>query len=153
LFSLVEPHYSKGETGRKPVGLAIMLRVYLLQQWFALADPGVENALYDSSVLRRFAGIDLGRAPAPDETTTLNFRHLLAEHALCGQMLDAVNHYLESRVLTRPSQNQVSPHPANRIQTPSSCIINSSHSAVCAANWLRKSSVRALSRAVSAAET
>jgi IS5 family transposase len=97
LRALVEPHYSKGETGRKPVGLDIMLRVYFLQQWFALSDPGVEDALYESAVLRRFVGIDLGRAPAPDETTILNFRHLLEEHDLCGQMLDAVNHYLESR--------------------------------------------------------
>jgi IS5 family transposase len=42
LMAHVEPHYAKGETGRKPVGLEIMLRVYLLQQWFALSDPGVE---------------------------------------------------------------------------------------------------------------
>jgi transposase, IS5 family len=97
LQALAEPHYSKGETGRKPVGLGIMLRVYFLQQWFALSDPGVEDALYESAVMRRFAGIDLGRAPAPDETTILNFRHLLEEHELCGQMLDAVNLYLASR--------------------------------------------------------
>ena len=97
LLALVAPHYSKGEMGRKPVGLDIMLRVYFLQQWFALSDPGVEDALYESPVLRRFAGIDLGRAPAPDETTILNFRHLLEEHQLCGQMLDAVNLYLEGR--------------------------------------------------------
>jgi transposase, IS5 family len=97
LLALVAPHYSTGETGRKPVGLDIMLRVYFLQQWFALSDPGVEDALYESPVLRRFAGIDLGRAPVPDETTILNFRHLLEEHQLCGQMLDTVNLYLESK--------------------------------------------------------
>ena len=97
LIALVAPHYSKGEMGRKPVGLEIMLRVYFLQQWFALSDPAVEDALYESPVLRRFAGIDLGRAPAPDETTILNFRHLLEEHDLGGQMLDAVNLYLASR--------------------------------------------------------
>ena len=79
LLALVAPHYSKGEVGRKPVGLDIMLRVYFLQQWFALSDAGVEDALYESPVLRRFAGIDLGRAPAPDETTILNFRHMLEE--------------------------------------------------------------------------
>ncbi len=77
LLVLVAPHDSKGEMGRKPVGLAIMLRVYFLQQWSALSDPGVEDALYESPVLRRFAGIDLGRTPAPDETTILHFRHLL----------------------------------------------------------------------------
>ena len=97
LLALVAPYYSKGEMGRKPVGLAIMLRVYFLQQWFALSDPGVEDALYESPVLRRFAGIDLGGAPVLDETTILNFRHLLEAHELCGQMLDAVNLYLASK--------------------------------------------------------
>src|SRR6266567_2150556 len=97
LLALVSPHYSKGETGRKPVGVEIMLRIYFLQQWFALSDPAVEDALYESPVLRRFAGIDLGRAPAPDETTILNFRHLLEEHDLGGPMLDAVNLYLAGR--------------------------------------------------------
>jgi IS5 family transposase len=97
LVALVEPHYPKGEQGRKPVGLGIMLRVYFVQHWFALSDPAAEDALYDSAALRRFVGIDLGRAPAPDETTILNFRHLLEAHDLCGQMLDTVNLYLASR--------------------------------------------------------
>jgi IS5 family transposase len=66
LLALVAPYYSKGETGRKPVGLEIMLRVYFLQRWFALSDPAAEDALYESAVLRRFAGVDLpphGRRP------------------------------------------------------------------------------------------
>jgi IS5 family transposase len=100
LLSLARPQYAKGEVGRRPVGLDVMLRVYFLQQWFALSDPGVEEALYESPVLRRFAGIDLGRGPAPDETTILNFRHLLEEHELCGQMLDTVNLYLRPRIKT-----------------------------------------------------
>ena len=97
LESLIEPYYPKAGNGRPPVGLSILLRVYFLQHWFNLSDPGAEEALYDSPVLRGFAGVDLGRAPAPDETTILNFRHLLERHDLCGAMLDAVNHYLESR--------------------------------------------------------
>ena len=97
LLALIEPHYPKGENGRPPVGLSIMLRVYFLQHWFNLSDPAVEDALYESAVLRRFSGIDLGRAPVPDETTILNFRHLLEAHDLCGEMLDAVNRYLEAR--------------------------------------------------------
>lgn len=48
-------------------------------------------------MLRRFAGIDLSRAPVPDETTILNFLHSLEEHELGGQMLDAVNEYLATR--------------------------------------------------------
>jgi len=97
LQALIEPHYAKGENGRPPVGLSIMLRVYFLQQWFNLSDPGAEEALYESPALRRFAGVDLGRAPAPDETTILQFRHLLEKHELGGAILQAVNEYLESR--------------------------------------------------------
>jgi len=63
LLALLELHDPKGEMGRKPAGLDIVLRVYFLQQWFALSDPGVEDALCESLVLRRFAGIDLSRAP------------------------------------------------------------------------------------------
>jgi IS5 family transposase len=97
LQALVEPHYPKGENGRPPVGLSIMLRVYFLQQWFNLSDPGAEEALYESPVLRHFAGVDLGRAPAPDESTILQFRHLLERHDLGEAMLNTVNEYLERR--------------------------------------------------------
>ncbi len=97
LESLVEPHYPKQGNGRPPVGLRIMLRIYFVQHWFNLSDPGAEEALHDLPALRRFAGVDLGRAPAPDETTILNFRHLLERHDLCGAMLEVVNHYLEDR--------------------------------------------------------
>ena len=97
LQALVQAHYPKGENGRPPVGLSIMLRVYFLQQWFNLSDPGAEEALYESPVLRRFAGVDLGRAPAPDESTILQFRHLLEKHDLGGAMLQTMNEYLESR--------------------------------------------------------
>ena len=62
LPALVAPYYSKGATGRKPLGLAIMLRINLLQQWFALLDPAAEDALYESAPMRRFAGVDLGWA-------------------------------------------------------------------------------------------
>ena len=97
LLALVEPHYPRAGNGRQPVGLAIMLRTYFLQQWFNLSDPGMEEAFYDSPALRRFAGVDLGIAAAPDETTILRFRHLLEQHELCGKMLDTVNLYLESK--------------------------------------------------------
>ena len=97
LQALVEPHYPKAGNGRRPVGLAIMLRTYFMQQWFNLSDPGVEEAFYESATLRRFAGVDLGVAPAPDETTVLRFRHLLEKHDLGGAMLDAVNLHLAAK--------------------------------------------------------
>jgi len=93
--SLVRPHYAKAGNGRQPVGLSIMLRTYFVQQWFNLSDPGVEELLYESAPVRRFVGVDLGIAPAPDETTVLRFRHLLERHDLGGRMLDAVNVHLE----------------------------------------------------------
>jgi transposase, IS5 family len=97
LEALVEPHYPKVGNGRRPVGLRIMLRTYFVQQWFNLSDPGVEEALYDSTSLQRFVAVDLGAAPAPDETSVCRFRHLLEKHELGGAMLDAVNHHLDSK--------------------------------------------------------
>ena len=97
LCGLLEPSYPKAGNGRPPVGVERMLRIYFLQQWFNLSDPAVEEALYDSAVMRQFAGIDLGREPAPDETTVCKFRHLLEEHQLGGEMLKVVNRHLEGK--------------------------------------------------------
>ena len=72
---LVVPRYSKGEMGRKLVGLDATLRVYLLQQWFALSDPTAEDALYESAVLRRFAGVDLDRGLAPGKCLPRGFSY------------------------------------------------------------------------------
>ena len=97
LGSLVEAHYPRAGNGRRPVGIERMLRIHFLQQWFNLSDPAVEEALYDSPLMRHFAQIDLGNEPVPDETTVCKFRHLLEEHKLGGAMLEAVNLHLESR--------------------------------------------------------
>ena len=45
--------------------------------------------------MRSFVGIDLGREPAPDETTVCKFRHLLEAHNLGGQLFTLINEYLE----------------------------------------------------------
>jgi len=97
LEALVRPHYAKAGNGRQPLGLSIMLRTYFVQQWFNLSDPGVEELLYESPAIRRFIGVDLGIAAAPDETTVLRFRRLLEEQDLGGMMLDAVNVHLEAK--------------------------------------------------------
>ena len=75
----------------------------------------MEDALYESVVMRRFAGIDLGRAPAPNETKILNFRHLLEMHELCGEMLDTVNHYPESRGI-RITTGTITLRPATAVR-------------------------------------
>src|SRR6266699_1388842 len=97
LWALIEPHYPKPGNGRRPKELEQMLRIYFLQQWFNLADPAVEEALYDSATLRQFAGIDLGAEPVPDETTVCKFRHLLEEHHLGEEILGTVNLYLQAQ--------------------------------------------------------
>ena len=69
LCKVIEPHYPKAGNGRPPVGLERMLRMYFVQHWFNLADEACEEALLDSTALRRFVGIDLGRERVPDGTT------------------------------------------------------------------------------------
>lgn len=95
LCSVIAPFYPvpKG-AGRRPIGIDRMLRIYFMQHWFNLSDPGVEEALYDSVSLRQFAKIDLGRERVPDETTVLNFRHLMEQHNLGDQLFQHVNVYL-----------------------------------------------------------
>jgi IS5 family transposase len=97
LVALVEPHYPKAGNGRRPVGVERMLRMYFLQQWFNLSDPAVEEALYDSPLMREFVGIDLGREAVPDETTVCKFRHLLESHEIGAAMLATVNEHLQKK--------------------------------------------------------
>src|SRR5947208_4526107 len=97
LCALVAPHYPQPGKGRRPVGVERMLRLYFLQQWFNLSDPAMEEALYESPVMRRFVGIDLGREPVPDETTVCRFRHLLEEHDLGRQLFDEVQRHLADK--------------------------------------------------------
>src|SRR5437764_2734233 len=99
LCALIEPFYPKPGNGRPPVGVERMLRIYFLQQWFNLSDPAVEEALYDSLAMRRFVDIDLGREPAPDETTVCRFRHLLEEHDLGRPLFDEVQRQLAAKGL------------------------------------------------------
>src|SRR5438034_4554740 len=99
LCGVVEPHYPKPGNGRPPVGVERMLRIYFLQQWFSLSDPAVEEALYDSVVMRQFVGIDLGCEPVPDETTVCKFRHLLEECRLGERILGQVNLHLQAQAV------------------------------------------------------
>lgn len=97
LCGLIEPHYPRGDRGRPPVGIERMLRIYFLQQWFNLSDPQAEDALYDMASMRSFAGIDLGREAAPDETTICKFRHLIEAHDLGEEILRSVNDHLQAK--------------------------------------------------------
>ena len=94
---LVAPVYPKGERGRPVMPLAMMLRIYFVQQWFNLSDPAAEDALYDSEAIRRFVGVDLSDDAIPDESTILRFRHLLEQHQLTAAMFASVRVLLERK--------------------------------------------------------
>ncbi len=119
LLALIAPHYPKSgpKGGRPPMPLEVMLRVYFLQNWYALSDPMAEETLYDSDAMRRFAGIELGDDRIPDETTILNFRHLLERHGLTETMFAEVNAHLADRGITLRSGTLVD---ATIIDAPSS---------------------------------
>ncbi|MFM7265980.1 MAG: IS5 family transposase, partial [Cyanobium sp.] len=98
LIDLIEPHYPKaGSKGGRPAyPLETTLRVHLLQQWYNLSDPAMEDALIEVPTMRRFAGINLISDRIPDETTILSFRHLLEKHDLGKQIFETVKRHLNA---------------------------------------------------------
>jgi len=101
LLALIEPHYPKGSAagGRPPLPMERMFRIYCLQQWYNLSDPGAEEALYDSITMREFAGVRADDDVIPDETSILNFRRLLERHKLTERVLTEINAHLSERGL------------------------------------------------------
>ena len=96
LCAVIEPHYPKRGNGRPPIGLERMLRIHFVQHWFNLADFACEEALYDSTSLRRFVGIDLGCESVPDATTLLKFRRVLEANKLGEQLFAEVGRVLQA---------------------------------------------------------
>jgi len=118
LLAAIEPYYPRtGSVGRQPMPLASMLRIYFMQQWYALSDPAMEDALYEIESMRRFAGLDLGDDAIPDETTILNFRHLLEKHGLSAKMMNLINDTLTKQGLLLTGGTMVD---ATIIHAPSS---------------------------------
>ena len=97
LLAPILEHYPKAGKGRRPIGAEVMLRIYFMQQWYALSDPAMEDSLYDVESMRRFAGVDLNGVP--DETTICKFRHLLEAHKLTEALFEQARDYLSDRGL------------------------------------------------------
>lgn len=95
----IKPHYPKNGQGRQPYPMSTMLRIHCMQLFYNLSDPAMEDALYEIESMRRFAGLRLSDR-LPDETTILNFRHLLERHNLGQKLFDEVNRHLKSEGLT-----------------------------------------------------
>lgn len=101
LLAVIAPYYPKtGQRGGQSKRLEAMLRIYLLQQWYGLSAPGMEDALYEIESMHRFTGLNLWNDQLPDETTILNFRHLLEQHGLTVQMFAQINAHLQERGVT-----------------------------------------------------
>ncbi len=119
LVALIQPHApapgAKG--GRPPFATETMLRIHFLQQWFALSDPAMEEALHDMALFREFAGLDAGATRLPDESTILRFRHLLEANGLDLQILASVNATLSAKGLLLKTGSVVD---ATLIAAPSS---------------------------------
>ena len=100
LEQLIEPFYPKVTgAGRRPIGIARMLRMYVAQQCFGLSDEGIEDAIYDSAAIRDFVGVDPTWGAAPDATTLGRFRHLLETHDLTRRIFETINAHLASQGL------------------------------------------------------
>src|SRR6202451_2502431 len=99
ILMLIEPHYPKAGNGTQPMPMQRMLRIYFMKQWFTLSDPAMEDSLYDSESMRRFAQIELIDDAVPDESTILRFRHLLEQHQLTEKIFGLVRGLLESKRL------------------------------------------------------
>ena len=112
----IRPHYPKAGNGRRPYPLSVMLWVHCVQLFYNLSDPGMEDLLCEAESVRRFAGLSLSEA-LPDETTILNFRHLLERHGLGKGLLDEINAQLESQGLRLREGSIVD---ASIIEAPSS---------------------------------
>ena len=93
----IGPAYPVAGNGRRPYPLATMLRIHLMQQWFGYSDAAMEDALHETPLLRKFSGLDAGADCMPDETTILNFRHLLEENHLAETLFGEVVTLLTER--------------------------------------------------------
>lgn len=99
LLDVLRPYYEDKEVGRDKTDLLLLLKIYFLQLWYNLSDPGTEEAIYDRNSFQKFLGIDLLSSNVPDETTILNFRHLLEENNLGEEIFNTVNELLEEKGL------------------------------------------------------
>lgn len=102
LVDKIKPFYSSNDNsmgGRPPFNIELMFKIHCLQQWFNLSDPGAEDAIYDRNSFQKFLAIDLMTDRVPDETTILNFRHLLERNNLAKILFEEINKYLEEENL------------------------------------------------------
>lgn len=92
------PEYNNRGPGNSAWCPVLMLRCLMLQKWFNLSDPGLEDALKDRISFRMFVGLSF-TDKTPDETTFVKFRQRLREADLHDTIFDAVVNHLDSKGL------------------------------------------------------
>src|SRR5918996_1111458 len=84
--------------GRPSYGPLVLMKCLLLQQWYRLSDPGLEEALADRLSFRRFVGLALAD-PVPDHSTLSRFRAELVRRGLAEPLLAELNRQLDAHGL------------------------------------------------------
>lgn len=87
-----------GRMGPPPYPTLLMFKALVLQQWYGLSDPGLEEALCDRMSFRRFVGL-AGDQAAPDHSTLWRFRQALAGAGLDQAAFEAVVAQLDAQGL------------------------------------------------------
>jgi len=87
------------ERGRPSYPALVHLRILLLQGWYGLSDPGMEEALGDRLSFRRFVGLSLEER-VPDHSSISRFRSLLAKRGLAEQLFAEVVRQLDTKGVT-----------------------------------------------------
>ena len=95
IVAMIEPYYYKNHLGRRPRGIEVMFRMYLLATWFNLSDEAVEDAIYDSYAMREFMGLDFTTESVPDATTLCKFHKLINDNGLGERYFAACREFLE----------------------------------------------------------
>src|SRR3954454_4233768 len=90
------PEQPKG--GRPFWPAAVMLKCVMLQKWYGLSDPQLEEQLRDRLSFRRFVGLGLDD-DTPDETTLVRFRERLREAGLHDAIFYGVLEQIEAHGL------------------------------------------------------
>ena len=90
LLEEIKRYYPRVGNGRQPMPLKMMLKIYFMQQWYKLSDPAMEDALYDSESLRRFADIDIAE-------TLYRMRARYYISGICWRSMISPRRYLKKR--------------------------------------------------------
>lgn len=97
-ITLIKPCYYKGERGNKPYDLELMLRIYLIQNLYDLADEATVSEVIDSRAFSDFCGVESSNQ-VPDGDTLGRFRNLLIKNNLQEKLFAQVVELLKSKGL------------------------------------------------------